>query len=370
MAIATRRIEPANELAVNAARYGRHLRASGLLPKTERTDLEGVTNLGAFLVEQGMPTATESVTREHLEEWLIAMREAGRKPTTIAARYRSVQQFFKWAAEEGLIRQSPMATMRPPKIPESARPVIRDEQLVALLKVIEADKSFAGRRDAAILRVFVASGARLAEVANLRWTPAEPTTNDVDLDSSLIRVQGKGGRERQIWVGAKAVKALDRYVFDHRARHRLADQRWLWLGPKGRFTPSGIAQMGRARGEAAGIDGLHPHAFRHAWAHANLAQGMQEGEVMMLAGWRIREILRRYAASTATEARSTQRGGQGWRMGRSESHMPWEPWGRKRCRGRWSRTETGMRRAADHPAVRRQTGDAAQATQTAPGTMS
>lgn len=248
MAISATAIEAADELAVNAARYERHLRASGLLPKTEGTDLEGVTNLGAFLVEQGMPTATESVTREHLEEWLIAMREAGRKPTTIAARYRSVQQFFKWAAEEGLIRQSPMATMRPPKIPESARPVIRDEQLVALLKVIEADKSFAGRRDAAILRVFVASGARLAEVANLRWTPAEPTTNDVDLDSSLIRVQGKGGRERQIWVGAKAVKALDRYVFDHRARHRLADQRWLWLGPKGRFTPSGIAQMGRAWG--------------------------------------------------------------------------------------------------------------------------
>jgi integrase len=59
--------------------------------------------------------------------------------------------------------------------------------------------------------------------------------------------------------------------------------------------------MVRSRGEAAGIEGLHPHAFRHAWAHANLAQGMQEGEVMMLAGWRSREMLRRYAASTATE---------------------------------------------------------------------
>jgi site-specific recombinase XerD len=301
MTVTTTRIEPSGGLAVNAARFGRHLRAAGLSPKTGRTYLEGVANLAAFLVERGMPTAIEAITREHLEEWLIAMREAGRKPTTIAARYRSVQQFFKWAAEEGLVRQSPMATMRPPKIPESPPPVIRDEQLAALLKVVEADKSFAGRRDAAILRVFVASGARLAEVANLRWVPADPTTNDVDLDRALIRVQGKGGRERPIWVGAKAIKALDRYVYDHRAKHRLADQRWLWLGPKGRFTASGIAQMVRSRGEAAGIEGLHPHAFRHAWAHANLAQGMQEGEVMMLAGWRSREMLRRYAASTATE---------------------------------------------------------------------
>ena len=229
------------------------------------------------------------------------MRAAGRKPATIANRYRSVQQFFKWAADEGLIERSPMATMRPPRIPEDPPAVLRDEQLTRLLRAVDADKSFAGRRDAALIRVFIASGARLAEVAGLRWTPGEPTTNDVDLDTGLIRVVGKGGRERPIYVGAKAVRALDRYLFDHRAKHRLAIQPWLWLGPKGRFTASGIAQMLRTRGEAVGLTGLHPHAFRHAWAHANLAAGMQEGEVMMLAGWRSREMLRRYAASTATE---------------------------------------------------------------------
>lgn len=301
MTTSTTPITPGAALTVNVARFGRHLRASGLSPKTETTYLEGVATLQAFLLERGLPTAIGAITREHLEEWLIAMRETGRKPATIAARYRSVQQFFKWAADEELIARSPMTTMRPPKIPETPPPVLRDEQLAALLKAVEADKSFAGRRDAAILRIFVASGARLAEVANLRWMPDEPTTNDVDLNSGLIRVFGKGGRERPIYVGAKAMKALDRYVYDHRAKHRLATQRWLWLGPKGRFTASGIAQMVRSRGEAAWIDGLHPHAFRHAWAHANLAQGMQEGEVMMLAGWRSREMLRRYAASTATE---------------------------------------------------------------------
>jgi site-specific recombinase XerD len=294
-------IEQASDLAVNAARFRRHVRASGLSPKTEQTYLEAVDNMAAFLADRGMPTALASITREHVEEWLVAMREAGRKPTTLASRFRSVQQFFRWAVDEGLIKTSPMASMRPPKIPETPPPVIRDEALTALLKGVEADKSFAGRRDAAILRVFVASGARLAEVANLRWTPTDPTTNDVELDTGLIRVLGKGGRERPIYVGARAIKALDRYIFDQRAKHRLASLPWLWLGPKGRYTSSGIAQMVHARGEAVGIEGLHPHAFRHAWAHANLAQGMQEGEVMTLAGWRSREMLRRYAASTATE---------------------------------------------------------------------
>ena len=289
------------DLAINAGRFRRHIRAVGLSPRTEHSYLESVETMARFLAERGMPLDIAAITREHLEEWLIAMREAGRKPATLAIRYRSVQQFFRWALEEGLIKTSPMANMRPPRIPETPPDVIRDEDLVRLLKVVEADRTFAGRRDAAIIRLFVASGARLAEITNLRWTPREPTTNDVDLDGSLIRVVGKGNRERPIYVGAKAAKALDRYIFDHRSKHRMADAPWLWLGPRGRLTESGIAQLIRTRGEQAGIARLHPHAFRHAWAHTNLARGMQEGEVMTLAGWRSREMLRRYAASTATE---------------------------------------------------------------------
>ncbi len=63
----------------------------------------------------------------------------------------------------------------------------------------------------AIIRTFIGTGARLSEIANLRWTPADQLTNDVDLDAGIIRVLGKGRRERVVNVGAKAVKALDRY---------------------------------------------------------------------------------------------------------------------------------------------------------------
>jgi site-specific recombinase XerD len=294
-------IRPAGDLTVNAARFRRHIRAVGLSPRTEQSYLESLDALIRFLAGRGMPLDTAAVSREHVEEWLIAMRKAGRKPATIASRYRSVQQFFRWADEEGLVKASPMAKMRPPKIPEAPPDVLRDEELARLLKQVDGDRSFAGRRDAAIIRLFIASGARLSEIANLRWNPDDPTTNGVDLDRSLIRVVGKGNRERPIYVGAKATKALDRYIYDYRAKHALANTPSLWLGPRGRMTPSGITQMVRTRGDQAGIERLHPHAFRHAWAHANLSRGMQEGEVMTLAGWRSREMLRRYAASTATE---------------------------------------------------------------------
>lgn len=66
---------------------------------------------------------------------------------------------------------------------------------------------------------------------------------------------------------------------------------------RGRLTDSGVAQLLRRRGRQAGMPLLHAHQFRHTYAHEALSQGMQEGEVMALAGWRSRDMLSRYAKS-------------------------------------------------------------------------
>ena len=145
------------------------------------------------------------------------------------------------------------------------------------------------------------TGSRRAEVANLRWAPAEPDTNDVDLDSGLVGVMGKGRRERLLSIGTKTVKSLDRYL-RFREGHTAAAAPWLWLGLKGRLTHSGIAQMVADRGRAAGLgDGVHPHLLRHTYAHMALSSGMQETDLMRVAGWCSRAMLQRYAASAATE---------------------------------------------------------------------
>jgi integrase/recombinase XerD len=75
-----------------------------------------------------------------------------------------------------------MARMEPPKVEQRPPPVLREDELRRLVAVCEKDPTFEGRRDAATMRVLIDTGGRRAEVAGLRWTPEEETTNDLDLD--------------------------------------------------------------------------------------------------------------------------------------------------------------------------------------------
>ena len=96
-------------------------------------------------------------------------------------------------------------------------------------------------------------------------------------------------------------RALDRYL-RARAKHPIAALPALWLGQKGALRETGLADLvARARTAGGLPDRLHPHQFRHAYAHAMLAAGMQETDLMAVAGWKSREMVARYAASTRQE---------------------------------------------------------------------
>ena len=257
--------------------YRIHLRAENKSASTISVYTLALQYLDAFLADRGMPRDVSSIRREHIEAWLAHLAEQGKAAATVSVYYRSLQPFWKWTVEEGEISGSPMRHMKPPLVPEQPVPIVSDDQLRALLETC-AGRTFEGRRDEAIIRLFTDTGMRRGEVAGLRLA-------DLRLGDGLVEVTGKGRRRRTLPLGNRTARAVDRYLRERR-KHAKADSDALWLGYRGPLTGDGIMQMLQRRGARAGIEGLHPHMLRHTFAHTWQSAGGSESDLMRLAGWR------------------------------------------------------------------------------------
>ena len=250
-----------------------------------------------------MPADVASIHREHVEAFLEDLLTK-RSAATANNRYRGLVAFFTWLTDEGEVPTSPMARMKPPAIPQQPVPVPSTADVQTILKGA-AGNDFEDRRDTAIIRLFADSGIRLAELAGLRLDGDDGA--DIDLDSGMVRVLGKGRRVRTASFGNRTTKAIDRYL-RARAQHPDHDSPWLWLGRRGRMTPSGIRQMIWRRSDEAGVPRMHPHSFRHYFSDQFLKAGGQESDLMALNGWSSSEMVRRYAASNrASRARDAHK---------------------------------------------------------------
>lgn len=267
--------------------WRRSLRARNRADRTIQSYVETVEQFAEFAGADD-PTTVKSA---QIETWMAHLIET-RSPSTAALRCRSLKVFFNWLVDEDEIERSPMAKLRQPTVPEKPVPVLRVEQVQAMLETCKG-REFTDRRDNAILRLLLDTGMRRAEIGGLKVA-------DVDSDQEVVWVVGKGSRPRGCPFGVKTGQALDRYL-RARTRHPQAHLEDLWLGSRGRFTAEGIRQMVERRGEAAGLGHIHVHQFRHSFAHMFRAAGGGDDDLMRLTGWRSREMLNRYGASVADE---------------------------------------------------------------------
>lgn len=286
-------LDTTNDIDDWLSRWCRRMAVERRSPATIATYQAAVARSGCHLQRVGRPTDVTAITRADIESFVLS-ELATHAPATANNRFRAVRTFFRWLVGEAVLDRAPTAGLRAPRIPDDPPPVLRAAELRALLNVPPGRDTFRAIRDAALVGVLVDSGCRRSELLGIGVADVEPETG-------LVRVRGKGDRRRFVVVGATTGRLLSGYL-EARSLHPAAELPALWLGRTGRFTNSALARMLVRRGRRAGLSvRLHPHLLRHAWAHQMLAAGMQETDLMAIAGWRTRDMVARYAAATRAE---------------------------------------------------------------------
>jgi integrase/recombinase XerC len=255
-----------------------HLKARNLSPRT-------IKATGEYLRPFVRLHDPLRATRRDVEGYLADMFDRCR-PSTVWTAWRHLRGFFGWLHAEGDIDVNPMDLVPKPVVPPVEIPVLRPEEVRALLDTCTG-RTPIDRRDRAIIALMLDTGMRLSEVAGLAMA-------DIGTDRTL-RVFGKGRKWRTVAMGSLSTQALSRWL-----RTRGSHDGSLWTGTRGPLGPTGIRKMIQRRATQAGLS-IHPHVLRHTFVDQWLRNGGSEVDLARLAGWTTTRMAERYAQQRANE---------------------------------------------------------------------
>jgi site-specific recombinase XerD len=243
-----------------------------------------------FLQKYGIDTIDATTIRSFLgylkdspNRWDSTNTRANRPVCayTVDRYYTGLSALFRWAMGEGMVDINPMATIKKPRFQRKIIKGLEPDICNKLLGSFDS-KSLDSYRNKTIVYMFLDTGLRLSELANLKMS-------DINMEQGIIRVIGKGNKERLVRIGLKTQKALWNYL-----AHRPVDVDHVWLGRENApFTVDGIAQMIRNLGKRLGIS-LSPHKLRHSFAISFLRNGANPFELQIALGHTTLEMTWRY----------------------------------------------------------------------------
>jgi site-specific recombinase XerD len=307
-------------------------RTEGKSQKTISAVADSVGYLEKFLSSEGLATNVADIGPGEIRAFILYLQqkrrfsqhpfarpqENGLSGHTINCYLRSARAFWSWLRSEGIIEANPFTRIKMPKPPRKVIPAFSDLQLRALLDAIDSATP-EGFRDYAIILTLLDTALRVTELAKLRM-------EDLWLEEGLLKVMGKGGKERLIPVGKTVQRLLWRYINLFRPQPPNRNCDFVFLTIDGRpITRNRIEKRLARYGEKAGLKGIRcsPHTLRHTGAVTFLRNGGDVFSLQRLLGHSTLQMTRHYceladvdvkkAHATASPADNLSLPGQGYR---------------------------------------------------------
>jgi integrase/recombinase XerD len=268
-----------------------YCRSANRSTRTIEWYMENVTAFEKHLLTSGRPHECERITTRIIREYVLDLQ--GRySEATVAGRIRAIKALFAWGVREELLTTDPTKRVPVPKIPHTDFEVFDTKQVDTILKACDT-KQLQGCRDFAVVMVLFDSGIRASELIGI-------TQQDIDWERGLVRVFGKGAKERQVPVSARTLRAIRRYL-SHRRKAGHDHQPSVFLNNDGdALTYSGLAQLLRRLGTRTGLH-IHPHKFRHSFAVNALRNDAREFDIQDCLGHTTLFMTKHYARQSAVD---------------------------------------------------------------------
>jgi len=255
-----------------------HLSAErGLAPLTLESYAHDLQDFREFLFTLAR-TSWEEVTLEDLQNYLGALEARGLSARSRARRLSALRQFFRFLVREEKISTNPVELLDSPRLPMKLPKVLGEREVAALLATTDPATPW-GQRDGALLEVLYATGLRVSELVGL-------TLKQVDLRRGVVRVRGKGNKERVVPLVPPAVEKLSLYLAQGRP-HLIKgrESHFLFLNRRGgRLSRQGFWKILKHYALQAGIRELSPHTLRHSFATHLLSRGANLRVLQLLLG--------------------------------------------------------------------------------------
>lgn len=241
-----------------------------------KNDLSSFLN---FLKDSGINDPSE-INSKLLNDFFILLTNLGLSSRSSARYYSSLKGFFGYFFSSGYIEVNPMEKISAPKVSKGLPNVLNINEIEAILSQPDTSKKL-GLRDKALLETFYACGLRVSELINLK-------ISDLFLNEEMIRVFGKGSKERFVPIGSSAINWITEYLKNSRPllEKKAKSQHVLFLNSRGtKLSRMGVWKIVDSNAKLAGLKKeVHPHTFRHSFATHLLEGGADLRAVQEMLG--------------------------------------------------------------------------------------